>query len=465
MANTIGPSASASLELTDLAVLKVFGMMQQVCLLVATSSAAMVLCGWVSEPIGRLLPSVFTHVQPNGAALAFLSGLGLWLTQPQRSRASVVTSRILGFIIALFATVTLLTDFAILDLPLARLIPSPDYRGGISPEASTAFLLLGLVLTNLRARRSLLSHLLDGATFAIILLVLAALARYVFTVSHLLGNTAHDRPLTLATFLSLAAFTFVVTTRRAEYGFFCILIDSGIGGTTARLASPFALVLPFVFALAKEVSIHLNLVLESSAAAVTTAFVSVLAFSLVLAFSRHANQLQTAVHELSLRDELTRLYNRRGFYVLGEQGLRLARRAHQPFFVLFVDVDNLKVVNDSLGHELGSALLQEMGELLESTFRELDVVARLGGDEFVVAGNAALTDISAAVTRLEAAAWRANDARSRPYHLSYSVGIAMSGPRCAESLDTLLERADKTMYDAKRARKQLGAALPVLTCV
>ena len=337
-----GPSASPAL--TDLAVLRAFGFMERFALFGATGCAILALCGWLSEPVRRVLPSVFSHMQPNGALLAILCGVSLWLTQPQRSWRAVLASRIFGVAIALVAALALSADLGILNLSLATLlvsIPSSDFVGGISPEAATTFILLGLILTHLRARRTAVSHLVDSATLLVILLILAALARYVFTLSHILG-ASHNRPLSLATFLTLAAFTFVVTTRRAEYGFFCVLIDSGIGGKTARLASPIALVLPFAFALAKEVTIHLNLVVESSAAAVTTALVSVLAFSLVLAFSRHANQLQTAVHELSLRDELTRLYNRQGFYVLGEQGLRLARRAHQPFFVLFVDVDRIE---------------------------------------------------------------------------------------------------------------------------
>ena len=304
---------------------------------------------------------------------------------------------------------------------------------------------------------------MDAVTVGISLLMLTFLARYIVEPDHL-HTLAKGDPFSPETFFCLCILTFVVTTRRAEYGLLSILFDNGIGGKTSRFASPCAIILPFVFALAKEIPVRLNLVLETSVAAVSTALLSILAFCLVIGFARHTNKLEVATRELSLRDELTRLYNRRGFYVLGEQGIRLAQRAHQPFFVLFIDVDNLKVINDSMGHEIGSALLQEMADLLTGTFRELDIIARLGGDEFVVAGNAAVTDISAAITRLEAAAWQANAARQRPYHLSYSIGLSMSGTRCTESLDTLLERADKIMYDAKRARKQLGQqTFPVLT--
>ena len=263
-----------------------------------------------------------------------------------------------------------------------------------SPEAAATFIIIGLVLTHLRLRRHLFSQAMDALTLCISLLMLTYFGRYIAGLNHLHTFATGD-PFSPEGFFCLCILTFIVTTRRAEYGLLSILFDNGIGGKTARFASPCAIILPFAFALAKEIPVRLNLVLESSVAAVSTSLLSILAFSLVIGFARHTHKLEVATRELSLRDELTRLYNRRGFYVLGEQGIRLAQRAHQPFFVLFIDVDNLKVINDSMGHEIGSALLQEMADLLTSTFRELDVVARLGGDEFVVAGNAAVTDISA----------------------------------------------------------------------
>ena len=104
----------------------------------------------------------------------------------------------------------------------------------------------------------------------------------------------------------------------------------------------------------------------------------------MLALGSKTNQLENAIRELSLRDELTSLYNRRGFYVLAEQAYRLAQRAGESFFVLFIDVDGLKKTNDELGHEVGSELLRSIAGLIEHTFRETDVIGRIGGDEFVI---------------------------------------------------------------------------------
>jgi diguanylate cyclase (GGDEF)-like protein len=96
--------------------------------------------------------------------------------------------------------------------------------------------------------------------------------------------------------------------------------------------------------------------------------------------------MENEIHDLSLRDELTGLYNLRGFKILAVQALRLAQRSNAPFSVLFIDLDDLKRINDFHGHGVGSAALNETGELIKTTFRETDVIGRVGGDEFAVAG-------------------------------------------------------------------------------
>ena len=187
-----------------------------------------------------------------------------------------------------------------------------------------------------------------------------------------------------------------------------------------------------------------------------TAIVTVLTFCLILILSHRIQDLEQNIRDLSLRDELTQLYNRRGFYVLAAQALRLAQRANAPFSVLFMDMDNLKEVNDALGHEAGSELLQEMSAILSATFRETDVVGRLGGDEFVVAGNASHDEIILATARLETATARANFRPERLYNVnfSYSYGYVTTDGTNSQTLDDLLSQADKIMYQAKREKYQ-----------
>ena len=97
------------------------------------------------------------------------------------------------------------------------------------------------------------------------------------------------------------------------------------------------------------------------------------------ALRRNAELLQT----LSLIDELTQLRNRRGFFELAQQALKVAQREHYAMGVFFMDLNGLKRINDSLGHQAGDQALRDTAEVLRDTFRSSDILARIGGDEFV----------------------------------------------------------------------------------
>src|SRR5713226_10469939 len=88
--------------------------------------------------------------------------------------------------------------------------------------------------------------------------------------------------------------------------------------------------------------------------------------------------------DLALVDELTGLYNRRGFMAIAERQLKVGRRSGKGMLLFFIDVDDLKQINDSYGHAEGDRVLKHITEALEKTFRDSDVIARMGGDEFVV---------------------------------------------------------------------------------
>ena len=171
----------------------------------------------------------------------------------------------------------------------------------------------------------------------------------------------------------------------------------------------------------------------------------------------YIKSMEAKIHDLTLRDELTGLYNLRGFKILAEQALRLAQRSRAPFSVLFVDLDNLKQINDIHGHEAGSATLRETAELLQETFRETDVFVRLGGDEFAVAGRFSGPAVPVAVERLRSASAKRNSSAGHKVPLSFSIGQVTSTRTEVESLDALLAKADQSMYEDKR-RKKSGPA-------
>jgi diguanylate cyclase (GGDEF)-like protein len=162
-------------------------------------------------------------------------------------------------------------------------------------------------------------------------------------------------------------------------------------------------------------------------------------------------QSELALRALSLVDELTGLYNRRGFLTLAEQQLKLARRGRRELLLLFVDMDDFKEINDKFGHREGDVALQRAAQLLRKTFRDSDVVARLGGDEFVVlATDTPRSKKQAVITRLRDELRERNSGDGFPYNLSFSVGVAHFDPAAPPTIEELLETADGMLYEQKK---------------
>lgn len=163
--------------------------------------------------------------------------------------------------------------------------------------------------------------------------------------------------------------------------------------------------------------------------------------------------LELRLRELSLRDELTGLYNRRGFFTLAEHELKIARRTRRGLYLLFVDLDGLKKINDTYGHETGNRLLIDTARILSRTFRESDIIARLGGDEFVVfAREASGENSQALLNRLYRNVEIHNKSSDIPAGLSLSAGIALWTDGAGASIDELLEKADRRMYREKQRK-------------
>jgi diguanylate cyclase (GGDEF)-like protein len=162
------------------------------------------------------------------------------------------------------------------------------------------------------------------------------------------------------------------------------------------------------------------------------------------------SRLQAELGSLALSDDLTGLFNRRGFLALGERQLKLARRSGRGFCLFLLDLDGLKRINDCWGHFEGDRALVRVAEVLAATFRASDIRARLGGDEFAVLAVEAAGHGTAAVTgRLREQLRKAN-AREPRYSISLSLGIARFNACGYDSLTALIKRADDAMYAAKR---------------
>jgi diguanylate cyclase (GGDEF)-like protein len=158
---------------------------------------------------------------------------------------------------------------------------------------------------------------------------------------------------------------------------------------------------------------------------------------------------------LSLTDELTGLYNRRRFFILTEQYFKVAIRKKKRWMLLYIDMDNLKWINDHCGHNEGDQALIGLGGILKKTFRESDIIARMGGDEFAVLLESADGSDGMLMTRLYENIRDYNAKVSQDYVLSISVGAAQFDPEYPISIDKLLSKADALMYAQKRGAKEI----------
>jgi diguanylate cyclase (GGDEF)-like protein len=175
-------------------------------------------------------------------------------------------------------------------------------------------------------------------------------------------------------------------------------------------------------------------------------------------------ELQEELRRIGMIDPLTRLTNRRGFIPTAEHQLQHARRTQEPMALMFCDLDGLKIVNDTLGHATGDAMIAEAAYVLRSTFRASDLVARMGGDEFCVlfaADSAAAAE--ATVARLDAAIAELNAQEDRPFVLGVSLGVALFDPERPSTLDELMADADRLMYACKRSRASARVGRGALT--
>jgi diguanylate cyclase (GGDEF)-like protein/PAS domain S-box-containing protein len=166
-------------------------------------------------------------------------------------------------------------------------------------------------------------------------------------------------------------------------------------------------------------------------------------------------RMEDELRSVSLRDELTGLYNRRGFITLAAQELKMADRLKRGIYVLYADLDGLKAINDTLGHKEGDAILKETAVILAETFRNSDIIGRIGGDEFVIIPIGTAGDnLDIIISRLQRNIEIRNEKIDIKYKLSLSVGTAYYDPEHPVTIDELLTEADALMYSQKRNRRR-----------
>jgi len=162
------------------------------------------------------------------------------------------------------------------------------------------------------------------------------------------------------------------------------------------------------------------------------------------------------LRSLSLTDGLTGLNNRRGFMVLAAGLMKFARRVGYSMCLLYIDLDSLKLTNDTLGHTAGDTLIIHFANILTETFRDSDIIGRLGGDEFVIllvdATESGLNEIQ---TRLRGNVDEYNLKSGNQFAISFSLGMIRVQPDTNMTMEELLSQADKAMYEHKQQRRRI----------
>ncbi|MFP4418727.1 MAG: GGDEF domain-containing protein [Chitinispirillaceae bacterium] len=211
-----------------------------------------------------------------------------------------------------------------------------------------------------------------------------------------------------------------------------------------------------------EASVDDDQVYNNLASQISTAYRGILIFnekeqkarelSCVLAQLKQSNR---RLEEISTRDSLTSLYNRRGFISLGEKFHEKALIDKTDYILFYADLDDLKTINDTWGHCEGDEAIKAFGKILEETFRVVDIVARLGGDEFTVCtSNTGPQTASIIRKRLMKNVQSFNSASGKPWKLSFSIGYVMHSEQKDLSFFENMSLADTRLYENKRIRKK-----------
>jgi len=164
-------------------------------------------------------------------------------------------------------------------------------------------------------------------------------------------------------------------------------------------------------------------------------------------------RLNEQLHTVSLTDELTGLYNRRGFFTLAQQQMKIAERTKKDMLLFFADLDKMKHINDTLGHQEGDKALVEIATILKEVFRESDIIGRMGGDEFAILAIDTTDETrEVLIHRLRNILDNYNRPEGKNYQLALSIGIARYNTEASLTLDELMTQADTLMYEEKRGK-------------
>ncbi|MBA3455989.1 MAG: GGDEF domain-containing protein [Deltaproteobacteria bacterium] len=430
----------------------------------AIAVAIVVLVGWGigSETLTSLVPGL-TAMNPLTAVCFILSAVALLVWRRGATGPRSLLTLFLAMVVATFGLVRLGGYVFGWDLPFDRALFGSrlDQWGGpanrMAPNTAVNFMLVGLMIGSLGARRSTITVL---AAAAAMLTSATALLGYAYSVTSLVQVAAFI-PMALHTAVLFVLISIAAVCHTSGTGMMEALTRRTAGGRVFRRMIPTLVFGPPVLGWLRLQGELAGMFGASFGVALFVGAMTVMGLALTFVTARSVDageaerrRADEIILKLAHFDTLTGLPNR---YLLGDrirQALARADRAGDGVAMLFLDLDGFKRVNDTLGHEAGDLVLREAARRIQGALRTVDTAARLGGDEFTVV----LERIRAAadVTKV---AKRLLGELSKPYlvngiqtHLSSSIGVSMF-PEHGREPDELLSLADRAMYRAKHAGK------------
>jgi diguanylate cyclase (GGDEF)-like protein len=444
---------------------------QLACVVVVIIISCLVLFGWSFniEPLKRIHPTLVA-MNPITAVGFILLSISLWLSQSENACQS--TFLIAKMCAGLITLIGLLKLSEILFgwpsgvdqfLFRAKLVVDPTgHPNRMAPNTALNFLLLGSALLLLDKKLWRDFYISDAFILISIFDSLLPIIGYLYGTKLLYG-IGKFIPMAIHTAILFLVIGVGILLARPRRGLTVTIFDKGISGVTMRRLLPAVIGFPIIIGWLRLEGQRRNFYDNELGVALIVVSHILLFTTLVwwhsfLLFRLDTQQKQAEVmlQELTLTDDLTGLRNRRGFFLLAEQELKLAlnKRMGVVLWCIYADLDGLKKINDSLGHEYGSRAIVQTAEILKATFRDSDITARLGGDEFVVlAVSNSLEGGNLLLERLQNNVSAFNVREQLPYRLSLSLGLVRFDPNRRITVNDLLKEADQAMYENKRSKK------------
>jgi diguanylate cyclase (GGDEF)-like protein len=435
----------------------------QFCLIAAGMIALLNLLPGIFTPLPKTFPVHWLSMRSSFAVVTLCAATSLFFSEETQTGQSKRIGRSFAILAVALAAASLLASVSGVPSGLIRLLDRNQVplRQGSLEFSAAAFLLAGLATLLASSDGPISGRIGDGIAVLLSVTTLSLVIAFLFEWMRM--GKASEHPITglisIPALWCIALLTLVTVCRRAEHGFMLVFWGYGTGSRIARMLAPVILLFPIAREILRARLLKINILPAHYGEAVVTSIGTVLGFILLLFLARQINRMHENIQGLTLKDELTGLHSLRGFHLLAEQSFRNSQRSREPFGVLFVDMDNLKIINDRMGHSVGSVSLVETAKLLAANFRETDIIGRVGGDEFVVAGQFNRQELALAVERLRVAVARKNEAAGQRFSISLSMGYAVTEDIAHETIRSLVAKADQEMYREKSAKKNNLPAL------